>query len=71
MVSLVAIATLSLGCAGLGWWCKKLLAKVSTLEFENEILRKQKEVGKKQLDIAAGPSLDHTDILQRMRENGL
>jgi len=71
MFSLVAIATLSLGCAGLGWWCKKLLAKVSTLELENEILRKQKEVGKKQLDIASGASLDADALIKLMRSGAL
>jgi len=71
MFSLVAIATLSLGCAGLGWWCKKLLAKVSTLEYQNALLSSQTKVQKKQLDIAAGPALDADAILRRMRENGL
>lgn len=71
MFSLLAIASLSLGIAGLGYWLKRLLAKVGKLELENEVLRSQKEVGQKQLDIASGASLDADAILKRMRENGL
>ena len=71
MFSLVAIATLSLVVAALFRWCLSLRNKVATLELENEILSKQKEVGKKQLDISSGASLDADAILKRMRENGL
>jgi hypothetical protein len=71
MFSLLAIASLSLGAVGLGWYCKILLAKVGRLELENEILRKQKEVAKKQLDIAAGPSVDPDTIIKLMQNGAL
>ena len=71
MFSLLAIASLSLAVAALGWWCKKLLTKVATLEIENEALWVQKEVSKKQLDIASGASLSASALLKRMRKNDL
>ena len=71
MFSLLAIASLSLCVAALGWWCKKLLTEVATLKVQCETLRLQKEVGKKQLDISASPNLDADALLRRMRENGL
>lgn len=70
MFSTAVIAVLSLAVAGLGYWCKKLTAKASRLEIENENLRKQKAISKTQLDIAAAPSADITDIIKRMREQG-
>lgn len=41
MFSTAVIAVLSLAVAGLGYWCKKLTAKASRLELENEITKKE------------------------------